>query len=281
MDEAAFVRYLDAKRTVDDRALNRRVWDAMISRAASPRVLELGAGIGTMVQRVIHDGRLKPRAWTLMDAQPGLVREAQRRLSGTAPFQIEYCPADLDTYLDTCLAGRFTPFDLVMASAFLDLFDPAAVLPRMIPLARRSGMFLFSITFDGLTALEPVVDAELDDRIIDLYHRTMDERVVNGTHSGDSACGRHILTLLPRLGCRILEAGASDWIVHPADGSYHADEKYFLSCILGFFEESLAGRPELPAVDLGRWLIARKKQLADGELVFLAHQLDVLALAPD
>lgn len=134
-------------------------------------------------------------------------------------------------------------------------------------------MLLFSITFDGLTVLEPPLDAELDRRVIDTYHRTMDEK-------GDSACGRHLLTLLPRLGCRILEAGASDWIVRPVDGAYPADEEYFLSCILGFFQESLTGRPELTAGELEQWLRARRKQLADAELVLVAHQLDVLCVSP-
>ncbi len=277
MEERDFVRYLDAKRTVDDRALNRRVWDAMVSRAQSPRVLELGAGIGTMVQRVIHDGRLTPSEWTLMDAEQGLLREARSRLSGSAPFPLDFRAQDLDTFVDAALAGGTTPFDLVMANAFLDLFDPAVILPRILPLAQRSGMFLFSITFDGLTALEPTVNAEMDRKIIDLYHRTMDERIVDGMRSGDSACGRHLLTLLPRCGYRILEAGASDWIVYPVDGAYPADERFFLSCILGFFQESLAGRPELSAADLGRWLAARRNQVAAGELVLVAHQLDVLA----
>ena len=280
MEETAFVRYLDAKRTVDDRALNRRVWDAMISRAASPRVLELGAGIGTMVQRVIDDGRLKPSAWTLLDAQPGLIREARKRLEASASFHLDFSVADLDTYLDIHAAGGLERFDLIIANAFLDLFDPASILPRILPLAKPSGMFLFSITFDGLTALEPQVDADVDRRIIDLYHQTMDERIVNGRHSGDSNCGRHLLTLLPRCGYRIVEAGASDWVVHPTHGAYPADEQYFLSCILAFFEESLGSRRELPAGELDQWLSARRKQLADGELVFVAHQLDVLAASP-
>jgi len=237
-----------------------------------------------MVRRVIDDGRLKPSAWTLMDAQPGLVREAQNRLAGSAPFRLDFRAADLDVFLDEFLhaspSGWSAPFDLVIANAFLDLFEPADVLPRILPLAKPSGMFLFSITFDGLTALEPPVDRELDRRIIDLYHATMDERVVKGRPSGDSACGRHLLTLLPRFGCRILEAGASDWIVHPVGGAYPADEQFFLSCILGFFEESLTGRPELPPGELDQWLSARRKQVASAELVLVAHQLDVLGASP-
>ena len=275
MDAPSFIRYLAAKKTVDDRALNRRVWDRMVRAATQPpaRVLELGGGIGTMVERVIDDGKLAPRSWTLVDSQPALIEEARGRLAGRVPFGLELVAAGLAEYL----ASDFDPFDLVVANAFLDLFDTATVLKEIRGLCRPSGHFLFSITFDGLTALEPEIDAELDRRVVELYHRTMDERVTEGKPSGDSRSGRHLLTLLPRCGYRIVEAGASDWIVYPSDGGYPADEKYFLSCILGFFEESLAGRPELGKGELARWLKARRDQLDAGELVFMAHQVDVLA----
>ena len=275
MNDVAFIRYLAAKKTVDDRALNRRVWDETVLRAArpSPRVLELGGGIGTMIERVAGDGRLAPRSWTMIDSQPALIGEARRRLSGAVHFELELIASGLEEYI----AAGFAPFDLVVANAFLDLFDPARVLPEIRALCRPSGLFLFSITFDGLTALEPQIDPDLDRRVIELYHRTMDERIVEGKPSGDSRCGRHLLTLLPRCGYRVLEAGPSDWIVYPRNGEYPADERFFLSCILGFFEESLSSRPELGKGELDRWLKARRNQLAAGELVFMAHQLDVLA----
>ena len=274
MDDASFIRYLSAKKTVDDRALNRRVWEAMTARAApSPRVLELGGGIGTMIERAAADDALRPRSWTMIEGQAALVDEARRRLAGMRRFPVALECADVLDFISRVNE----PFDLVIASAFLDLFDPARIVPRLLPLARATGCFLFSITFDGLTALEPVVDPDLDRRIVDLYHRTMDERIVAGKVSGDSRCGRHLLTLLPENGYRVLEAGASDWIVHPRDGGYPAEEGYFLSCILGFFEESLGGRADLDRGDLDRWLTARRAQLAAGKLVLVAHHLDVCA----
>lgn len=277
MDERAFIRYLASKKTVDDRALNRRVWQAMVSLLGgrSPRVLELGAGIGTMVERAAELGGLSPESWTLLDSQPGLLREARRRLAGRVPFGTRYLEADVEQFLEGC-PDRF---DLVAAHAFIDLFDPARLLPAVVRLAAPSGCLLLTISFDGLSAWEPEIDAELDARIVQLYHRTMDERTSEGRPSGDSRSGRHLLTLLPRLGCRIEEAGSSDWVVYPRDGGYPADERFFLSCILGFFEESLSRRPELDRGELGRWLEARRLQLETGRLVFIAHQLDVLAVA--
>ena len=69
----------------------------------------------------------------------------------------------------------------------------------------------------------------------------------------------------------------SDWIVHPRDGGYPANERHFLSCILSFVEESLSVRPELGRAELRQWLERRRAQLSSGELAFLAHQLDILA----
>ena len=286
MDDASFIRYLASKRTVDDRALNLRVWNAMIAAASAagasaagassagrPRVLEIGGGIGTMVERVAAEGRLKPASWTLFDSQPALIEEARRRLAVADAFPVELLACDLDSFL----GSAFIPFDLVVANAFLDLVDPAEVLPRMKRLCGPGGLFLFSITFDGMTALEPEIDADLDRRVIECYHRTMDERVAGGKRSGDSRCGRHLLSLLPACGYAIVEAGSSDWVVYPRAGEYPADERHFLGCILAFFEESLSGRPELARGELRAWLDRRRGQLASGELVFVAHQLDVLA----
>jgi SAM-dependent methyltransferase len=275
MDEASFIRYLASKKTVDDRALNARVWDAMVSRVTDtgPRVIELGGGIGTMIERAAADARLHPRAWTLVDAQQGLVEEARRRLSGKVPFEVNLVSADVEAFLEK----NVERFDLVIANAFLDLFDPPRILPGIRSLTRSRGSFLFSITFDGLTAWEPEIDPLLDGRIIECYHRTMDERVTAGKRSGDSRCGRHLLTLLPRSGFRIVEAGSSDWVVYPHGGDYPADERFFLSCLLGFFEESLTGRPELDRAELSVWLKTRRAQLAAAELVLVAHQIDVLA----
>ncbi len=58
-DWHSFSRYLTAKRTVDDRALNRQVWHTLrenLPRRNRLRVLEIGGGIGTMVERIADWG---------------------------------------------------------------------------------------------------------------------------------------------------------------------------------------------------------------------------------
>jgi hypothetical protein len=51
--EYSFPHYLLSKQSVDDRALNRNVLDSLKAnlRAAPIRIIEVGAGIGTMLAR--------------------------------------------------------------------------------------------------------------------------------------------------------------------------------------------------------------------------------------
>jgi hypothetical protein len=161
------------------------------------------------------------------------------------------------------------PADLLVAHAFLDLLRLPESLPEILSLTRH--LAWLTINFDGLTAFEPTADAALDEQIVRLYHRSMDERPTGG----DSRAGRHLLEELPRLGAHVLAAGSSDWIVHPRDGAYPGDEAYFLECILHFVEQSLSGHAELDRREFAAWLATRRTQIARGELIYLAHQLDL------
>src|SRR5215472_4511894 len=76
--------------------------------------------------------------------------------------------------------------------------------------------------------------------------------------------------------------GASDWVVYPAsDGNYPADEAYFLRSILNTIRDALRIRQDwVEPADLAEWLAARCRQLAAGELVYIAHQLDFVGRSP-
>ena len=65
-------RYLTAKKSIDDRSLNPRVWDSLaraLPRTRPTDVLELGAGIGSMVQRVIERGLLTDCRYRAVDLE--------------------------------------------------------------------------------------------------------------------------------------------------------------------------------------------------------------------
>ena len=273
----SFSRYLAAKRPIDDRSLNGHVWQTLRDALpAGPQdVLEVGAGIGTMVDRLRERGLLAAGGrYTAVDADPALLAEAQARLAGSElPVALELVAADVHAFARRERGRR--QWDLLVAHAFLDLVDAPLLLPELFALLRPGGLFWFTINFDGLTVLEPLVDPGFDEQVIDLYHRTMDERRVDGRATGGSRAGRALLSQIPAAGGQILAAGASDWVVIPHAGGYPHDEAYFLHHLLHFFENSLTGRPELDPVRFAAWLTRRRAQIDAAALTLIVHQLDV------
>src|SRR5437660_50508 len=89
----SFARYLSAKKSVDDRALNRHVWQSLVAALpqAAPeqplQILEVGAGLGSMVERLCAGGILTHAIYTAIDLEPTLVTEARHRLPQWATAQ--------------------------------------------------------------------------------------------------------------------------------------------------------------------------------------------------
>src|ERR1700752_2942305 len=89
-DEASmtygYARYLAAKTTVDDRALNRPVLAELrrLMPAGAPRVLEVGAGLGTMVARLMDWGVVGAGEYILLDTERELLDRSPQWLSDWA-----------------------------------------------------------------------------------------------------------------------------------------------------------------------------------------------------
>lgn len=274
----SFPRYLAAKKSVDDRALNWRVWQAMAEALPAPaRILEIGAGIGTMVERFEEHGLLAGREYTAVDNQPDNMTTARRRL-GHLPNDIHLETSDLFDFIRR-EQGKQT-WDLLIAHAFLDLMDIPATLPPLFSLLKPGGHFYFTINFDGATILQPTIDPVLDAQIEQLYHQTMDARITNGRPSGDSRSGRHLFYHLRQAGGEILAAGSSDWVVFAGADGYPADEAYFLQFIIHTMQEALADHPELDAARFADWIRQRQQQIERGKLVYIAHQIDFFGRVP-
>jgi hypothetical protein len=169
---------------------------------------------------------------------------------------------------------------VLIANAVLDLVDVPAVLPGLLRLLVPGGAYWFTINYDGESIFVP--GHPHDDAVMRAYHRDMDERVRYGRPAGESRTGRHLFHHLRNAGAPALAAGSSDWVVHPApDGSYPADEAHFVGRILATIRDALRSRPDrVDAADLAGWLAVRERQLAAGELVYIAHQLDFAGRAP-
>nr|WP_152419341.1 class I SAM-dependent methyltransferase [Halobiforma nitratireducens] len=317
--------YLEAKRSVDDRALNRRVLERfsaeLADREEPVRLLEIGAGVGTMIGRLAErdllpdrvsyravdrngDGIARARdrvpAWLEAAGYDVEVRESGESecYAGTADTAstattIVAQPSDGRTdgrlEIDLEIADAFDideAADAVIASAVLDLFDPEDALPAIDELLADGGLLYAPITFDGATGFEP--RDSRDERVEQLYHQHMDEIRDGGT----SRAGRALLGQLPERGWTVLESGGSDWIVRPNaagenegknDGhaAYPGMEAIVVSHVLETMADALAAFPDALEPDERRaWIERRRRELADGELVFVAHNLDVLARAP-
>jgi hypothetical protein len=290
----SFAHYLLSKQTVDDRALNKDVVHALrVHLPAGPiSVIEVGAGIGTMLKRLIEWEILCAGKYVLVDEQeenicyarqwiPRWAAEAGLSVERTGENQLHLCDQTRDIHIHLECADVFdfiqrneAPADVLIAHAFLDLLPMPGSLEKLFSLT--DGLAWLTINFDGMSTLAPAIDPRLDDQIERLYHASMDSRPTGG----DSHTGRKLFRHLQDVNAEILATGASDWVIYGNGGKYPADEKYFLQFILHFFESSLKDCDELDVHEFERWLAKRYDQIESGELVYIAHQLDFLVKAP-
>lgn len=301
----SFTRYLSAKRSVDERAFNQHVrqrllsWLETVPRPKPVRILELGAGIGSMVERLLSTAVLTAAAYTAIDANPDTIAEAQShvprwaaesgfRVTETATgTRIQRDQQDVEIRFEAINLFDFIarergqqPWDLLVAHALIDLLDVPTTLPLLLSVLSPSGLFYFPITFDGTSILEPAIDPPYDEHIEALYHHTMDERIVRGKPSGDSRTGRHLFAHVRAMGANVLAAGSSDWVVFAGPEGYPEDEAYFLHYIIDTMHTALATHPQLDPERFARWIRQRHAQIEDGCLVYIAHQLDILGQVP-
>lgn len=285
--------YLLGKRTVDDRALNRRVHDrferALAAMDRPLDIIEVGAGPGTMPWRLAQwESFPSTVTYTLVDREPTHLETARERLPAWLAdegYVIDTAPADGDILairdghsltIRTNLTDAFsleTSADVVIASAFLDLVDLDEALAHFEEVLAPDGLLYAPITFDGLTGFVP--EHEVDPRIEHLYHQHMRDR----DQPGGPHAGRQLLGAIPDRGGEILAAGSSDWLLRPQRGSYPAEEKQVLDELLGTIHTAVSTYcpDELDPATLEEWYQHRRGQVEAGELTFLAHNLDLLA----
>lgn len=298
-----YIAYLKAKKSVDDRALNRHVWQTLKESLAggNPRrplqVVELGAGIGTMLDRIGQWELTDRFDYTMVEINPAYLdafRSGESRRStdpsatvawqdenharvsfGTAAGTVATVCADLNDYVSaTTRRGRF---DLAIAHAVMDIVDIETTLAGIRQVVKPGGLVYLSLNYDGWTCLLPPVDSSFEQILFDRYHRSMDQRVVGGRPSGASRTGRLLFAGLQRLRMPILAAGGSDWIVYPRQGRYSEDETFFLEMILHTVDRQLRQDGSLDQRRLAAWVTERCAQIDAARLILMARNIDFLA----
>lgn len=296
MSVRTFQDYLRAKRSVDDRALDRGLLNAIQAtlrgiartREGPVRIVEVGAGIGTMIERFVEwdllpTGRIEYTAIDLNGANlqalgPELSRWADGRelqvrgadpiLIDSATRHVEVEPVEGDA--QAILASSDRRWDLLIGAAVLDVL-PVESLSTFCGVVDSGGLGYFPITFDGATRFRPAVPG---DRAIErAYHAHMDEKPGGNSHAG----GATVEWVREQPDRTLLAVGGSDWLVRPVGGAYPGDEAAFLRDVLDTVEGAVreTGRDTAEAV-LDEWLRTRRRQLDRAELVYYTHQLDVL-----
>lgn len=290
----SYPRYLTAKASVDDRALNASVWntflDALDDRGSSVSLLEVGGGTGATLRRCLQafpERALHRVHYTLVDEHADNLRTAQADTlewaeeagfhaisdsDGTLALDgphgteivVQFCQDDLFEFKRK-EEGRF---DAVIAQAVADRYDPSSFVAALNVNLHPEGLWYLPIHFDGMTAFEPTIDKALDRQILDCYHQSMPT----------PQSGRALLTELRDHNAELLRVGASDWIVHARGDEYPKEEAYFLRCILYFVRKELKNNiPEISKNTISTWFQKRLHQIQNGDLVYLAHQLDLCA----
>ncbi len=281
MDHAD-IRYLTAKRSVDERALSRRVRDRVVERLPyAPHVVEVGPGVGMSIPRLLSWG-LTGGSYRGVEIDPGLVVHARETLpailrrSGyeavrtsrgcrVANLSVAFEVGDAIETLNAS-SGSDRRADLLIAQSFMDLVAIEDALDAFAQTLVPGGLAYFPITFDGETIFQP--EHPRDGAVVAAYHEAIDAEP-----DRDSRAGRHLADRLRTRDGRLLAMAASDWIVRPRDGAYPDDERYFLRRILQFVEDALA---DATVEGSDEWLATRRRQLAAGELTYVAHGYDLL-----
>jgi hypothetical protein len=290
--------YLAAKKSIDDQALNRSVWAALCQALPQTtgdepaNILEIGAGIGTMLARIVEWGLLTgPATYLATDCDAGHLRLAQHYLSTWAAQQghalvwtghqcgrLRTTTSSISLVFDTVRAEELArradtagTFHLIIAHAVLDLIDLPIVLPGLLAQLTQNGLVYLTCNFDGTTLFLPEYPGEEEREFLRLYHESMESRLIGASHTG-----RRLLTFLQSPGLELLSTGSSDWVIHPRIAGYSEDETFFLHALIATVERELA--KNTPALSgLAAWARTRHQQVDTGALSFVARNLDFLA----
>jgi ubiquinone/menaquinone biosynthesis C-methylase UbiE len=284
-----YVKYLDVKKSIDDKSLNKLVWDSFANWMISEneqnqtlKVLEIGAGIGTMIERLLDASLLKHCHYVALEPELSFQDAAKFRLMTWANTQgvsfeispeglwllhskqlnvtIEWVKAEADK-IDQLFDNK--NFNLILSHAVIDLLPVPEIMPIILKKLTQKGGFYFSVNFSGETKFFP--NDQSDDDIANNYHKDMDARFP-GLDWQPSLTGEELPKWLQNHGCKNVIDGESDWNLGSAD-------ELFIKNILDTIKKALKDTPGLE-----EWLTKRYEQLAQKQLEIRISNSDCFGL---
>jgi SAM-dependent methyltransferase len=312
-----FSDYLEAKFAIDSASLNPSLYARFrdhLRGTVDPRVLDIGTGTGAMIRRILGlelSGRahligvdqeernlaagvdrilrtLRDLGYRIGERRKRPEKISVRGRRGDREIWVELLQGDL---LESGTMGKLEPFDFITAHAFMDLMPLQRSVEVIRSLLKAGGVFYSTLNYDGLTVLLPgYEEGEFEQRLLQIYNRSMECRRTGGRKTGGALSGRRLYRTLLEGGFVVLGLGSSDWNVFPSEGVYTEEQKLFLSVILSMIEaEARLSRRARgtatpsgaePVVDpkrLADWYADRLEAVQNHRLCLIVHQLDLLA----
>jgi SAM-dependent methyltransferase len=291
----SFAEYLKAKFALDERSLNAEVRRAYLEALHTlPHIecLDVGAGTGATLRRLLNSGLTAPLSLTALDRDPGLLDIARRDAEGwlcALGLEPRMEEGAIQTHGELLTAIRFADgelkhyrpnqlYNVITAHAFLDLAPLREALRLFAAWLHPGGYLYASINYNGETRLRPMYDdAVFEAGLLGYYNHTMERRRVDGHTTGGAYCGRRLHDLLPEYGFEIHAHGRSDWNISPVQGEYRDCDAVCLEALLEMIREEGERSGLLSQHKLESWHEDRMRLLQQGLLELHIHHLDLLA----
>ena len=289
-----FADFLAAKYPLDQRSLNPIVRSALLHRLRDMPVLDcldIGAGTGATVRRMLEWRASQPWRLTLLERDRDLMEHARgstlRLLAdhGCRPAwrgdRLERRDGRIVVSFVACALESFRPptrYDAIVAHAVMDLVPLAPALARFANWLQPEGCVYAAINYDGQTELGPPYDdAQFESDLAACYNASMERREANGESTGGAYCGGRLQALLPAHGFDIVCAGASDWHIRPIGGRYLDQDEACLAVLIGLIAKEAIAADRFEVEAIARWREDRLQRLQARQLELRARNCDVLA----
>jgi SAM-dependent methyltransferase len=242
-------------------------------------IVDLGSGTGSNLRATAPLLGAR-QAWTLVDYDAALLKEAARALThwadearpmgdslrlvkGGKHIDVAFRIADLNQDLESVLGSR--P-DLVTASALFDLISVGWMEWFAAALVASGASFYTVLTYDGRDDFSP---AHAHDRaVIAAFasHQTRDKGF--GPAAGPQAA-KVLIEAFIAVGYAV-ETGDSPWVLGPADA-------LLVEALLGGLAGAVAETGRVPAEALGDWLAFRKAEAVKAGSWLMTGHTDIIA----